>query len=293
MRAHLAFTLLLLASGCGTLRSQLVPLPANPTPAPSRGRVEVRGRVLVQTDVEPSTASGSAAVYVPRAQIEGAAGIRLHEHFTMRVHYGSFLDAGALRVSRDPHRPPGLAGWYGLADPTLTLPLDHGRTLLAAGLEGGFAILPIRWEEAVFSDCTDSSGEVVPCSGPESDELRVNFLVGANLSASRWLGEAVRLTGTLGVRSQPSLNTAFGQPATSVLGHFVVAVGAEARLQMTDEVSLALEGQWMWIDAPYLLYPTVGLSIGGTFGPGPGEDPRDASTWITDGELAAPAPTTP
>lgn len=236
------------------------------------GWVEVWGWVLVQIDVELLMVFGSVVVYVFCVQIEGAAGIWLHEHFTMRVHYGSFLDAGALRVSRDPHRPPGLAGWYGLADPTLTLPLDHGCTLLAAGLEGGFAILPIRWEEVVFSDCIDFFGEVVLCLGLESDEFWVNFLVGVNFLVLCWFGEVVCLIGILGVCSQFSFNMVFGQLVMLVFGYFVVVVGVEVWFQMIDEVSFVFEGQWMWIDVFYFFYLMVGFLIGGIFGLGFGED---------------------
>jgi hypothetical protein len=249
----------------------LVPMATTPIATPSRGRVEARLRTTVDTGVRPSEEPASTALYLPRVQIDGGAGIRFHEHFTLRVRLGTFLDVDAQRVGADTHRPPGLAGYMVGVAPTLTVPLDRGRTLLTVGPDFTLALGSIRWEE--YELCETPDGETYNC-GAEYDRIWLAMMFGGSASASRWLGDVVRITGTLGVRSQPGYDGAFASDMPTDFGLVAVVLGAEVLFQITDELLLAVESQWLGVAGPYVVYPTVGITLGGTFGRGPGFDPR-------------------
>lgn len=263
---------LLLVVGCGTIESRLVPLATSPISAPSRGRVQAHLRATANTGVEPSTEPASTALYLPRAQIEGGAGIRFHELFTLRLQGGIFLDLDAQRVGSDLHRAPGLAGYMVGVAPTLTVPLDHGRTLFTVAPDVWLLVPTVRWAE--HDTCVGPAGESVDC-GTESDRAWIGYMFGGSVSASRWLGDVVRITGTVGARSAPGADDAFGSDLPTDFGHVAAVLGAEVLFQLTDDVILAVESQWIAVAAPYWIYPTVGLTVGGSFGRGPGDDPLD------------------
>ncbi len=278
MRAlrQLSVLSLLLIGGCGTLHSMTVPMALNPISAPSRGKVLVQARATANTGVAPSDDRGEPAAYLPRAQIEGGVPIRFSRYFTMRIRAGVFLDVDAQPLNGNGHGAPGRAGYtFGVA-PTFTIPIDHGRTLLTVAPDLNVAVMPSVWGES--TTCTDADGLPVSCGG-DVEQFEMGIVLGGAVGAFRWFGDHVRLGGTLGVRGQPSVGGAFASEPPSALGHVAVVLGAEVLVQVTEGLFFSVESQWLGVVGPYAVYPTVGLTLGGSFGTR-GEDPIDPSTWL-------------
>ena len=256
----------------------LVPMALNPTSTPSRGRAQLRERTTVNTLTTASEDDEYAASYLPRVQIEGSVAVRASRYFVLRAQFGSFLDVDAQRVTANRNRAPQRAGYVIGATPTVTIPLDHARTLLTVGAHLSLAILPIAW--APYEECTDASGVVHDCGGPTEQEMRAGWVVGGGFGAFRWIDDRVRVGGTVGVRGQPVFTEAVSPRPPTSLGHVALVLSAEAQVQLTEALFLSFESQWLGVIGPYSVLPTVGLTLGGTIGDGPGEDPIDVSTWL-------------
>lgn len=281
------FILALTATGCGSVRSRLVPMATTPIATPSRGRTEARLRTTVNTATQPAEDPGGIALYLPRAQVEGGVAVRFHEHFALRIQAGTFLDVDAQRIGSNTYRSPGQSGYLVGVAPTLTFPLDSGRTLLAIAPDISLAVVPYVWEEWEY-DCPDAEPGA-RCGGATSDRFSLGFVLGGSVSASRWLDDLVRMTGSVAVRGQPGDRGAFTSDAPTDFGHVAVVLGAEVLFQIIDELSVAIESQWLGVVGPYVVYPSVGVTIGGTFGQGPGVDPRHPDAPPRPGpERAAP-----
>jgi hypothetical protein len=271
-----ACAVLLACAGCGTVRSALVPLALEPPIPESHGRGEVHVRETTLTGVRASTAPSSSALYLPRVQLDGGGSIRINRLFTFRVHGGSAIDAGAVAAGASAWAP-GRAGWYAGVSPTFTFRFDHGLTQLAVGPDLTVAFIPFVWDERYECGTVE---EPATCGGV-SDETWFAFMIGGSFSASRWITDWLRIGGSFGVRAQPTLDEAFGDndQAPTFLGYVAFALQAEVRFQIVDELALAIQSQWIAPIGPYLLAPTIGATIYGTFGDSIDEDPRDPQTW--------------
>jgi hypothetical protein len=269
--------LCLVLAGCGTVRSTLLPLALEPPIPESHGGGEVHVRETTLTGLSRSREPATSALYLPRSQLDGGGSVRLGRFFTLRFHGGSAIDAGALAAGSSDDAAPGRAAWYVGASPTFTFRFDHGRTQLAIGPDVTAAFVPYVWDDRY--EC--GTVEAPATCGGVSDATWVAIMIGSSFSASHWLADWIRIGGSFGVRAQPTLDSAFAEEdeAPTSLGYVAFAVQAEVRFQIIDELGIGIESQWIAPVGPYVLYPTVGATIYGTFGDGPDEDPRDPDTW--------------
>ena len=268
---------LVLLGACGTTRSILVPMALNPISTPSRGRAQLRERATAGTLVVPSEQRGHLAQYLARVQLDTELAIRASRYFTLRLHGGTFLAAGAQRVNAGDGVGPGddagpaRAGYVFGGTPTLTVPLDHARTLLTLETQLGFAFLPMVWVPEYT--CDEGPEEPYFCSGAEEQTTTFGIVAGVGIGAFRWIDRRLRVGGVVAVRGQPTANHAFDAPPPTAFGHVAIVLSAEAQLQLSEAVFVAFETQWIGVIGPYTVLPSFGLTIGGKLGDGPGQDP--------------------
>jgi hypothetical protein len=286
------FFLLSLASLAGCIpqdytairQSTLVPVPTMPPPVTRRGRADVQlgdsiATILGDRELRPNE---DAALWLPRHQLDGSITVRASRWFAIRALGGAGLaqDATAAAPTDFPS-PGGAAGWLGLG--AIFTYLHESGLGLDVELDTTVAFVPsmvqaqnCRWIGDTTSWDYDGRYECGGWSDWRRDSDVVPMLAGTLRlvwAPNEWVMVYAGATGRNHPTNDATRTAAYGDADSEVsFGNFAVVVGAGAEFTIEDVFSIIPHFTWPVYGGPVDYGPTIGLSIRGRFGDGPGDD---------------------